>query len=50
MAPFSVETRSGGRPFVYHPAIYASSHNIFNGFELGLIGILLFLKNSIKFS
>jgi len=50
MAPFSVDTLSGGRPYVFHPATVASSVKIVNGFEFGLIGILFCLKNSTKLS
>jgi hypothetical protein len=48
--PFSVETLSGGRPKLFHPATVASSQSTDNGFASGLIGILFFLKNSTKFS
>lgn len=50
IAPFSVDTRSGGRPNVFHPATVASSVRIANGLIVGLIGMLLFLKNSAKLS
>lgn len=40
MAPFSVETLSGGRPKLFHPATSASSHNTVSGFAPGLDGIL----------
>jgi hypothetical protein len=50
IAPFYVDTLSGGRPYVFQPAVVASSVRIVNGFEFGLIGILLVLKNSTKFS
>jgi hypothetical protein len=42
--PFSVETLSGGRAQLFHPAMVASSVKILTGFASGLNGISLFLK------
>jgi len=49
IAPFSVDTVSGGRPKLFHPATVASSVSTVRGFGEGLIGILLALKNGRKF-
>jgi hypothetical protein len=46
IAPFSVDTLSGGKPCVFQPATIASSQRTVNGFEFSLIGTLLSLKNS----
>jgi hypothetical protein len=43
--PFSVDTLSGGRAQLFHPAIVASSVKIATGFASGLNGILLPPKN-----
>jgi len=40
--PFSVDTLSGGRPKLFHPAVTASSVRTDNGLASGLIGILFF--------
>lgn len=48
--PFSVETLSGGRPKLFHPATSASSVRTDNGLADGDIGMLFFLKNSTKLS
>ena len=46
--PFSVDTLSGGRAQLFHPAIVASSVKILTGFASGLNGILFLPKNSTK--
>ena len=43
--PFSVETLSGGRAQLFHPAIVASSVKMLTGFASGLNGILFYPKN-----
>jgi hypothetical protein len=42
IAPFSVDTLSGGSPKLFHPATVASSDNTNNGLAAGLIGMLFF--------
>jgi len=48
IAPFSVDTLSGGRPKLFHPAMVASSVSTTNGFGVGLIGIPFFPKKLTK--
>jgi hypothetical protein len=44
--PFSVDTLSGGRPKLFHPAIVASSVKILTGLASGLHGMLFPLKKT----
>lgn len=50
IAPFSVDTLSGGRPQLFQLATVASSVSTRSGFADGLIGILFFAKKTMKLS
>jgi hypothetical protein len=50
IAPFSVDTLSGGSPKLFHPATVASSVRIFNGLLSLLLGIPFLSKKGTKFS
>jgi hypothetical protein len=48
--PFSVDTLSGGRAKLFHPATVASSLKTESGLAAGLNGMLFLLKKSTKLS
>jgi hypothetical protein len=50
IAPFSVETLSGGRPLLFHPALIASSIKMFRGLGSSDLGMLFYAKNGKKLS